>query len=69
VEIFTISSSPLFKIFKGTVSSPLFKIFKGTVSVYLSDPPCKENNVRITKVPLKSLFKYELDIKVYIFEN
>ena len=26
--------------------------FKGTVSVILSDPPCKYDNPRFTKVPL-----------------
>ena len=28
-------------------------LVKGTVSVILSDPPCKESNVRFTTVPLK----------------
>ena len=30
-------------------------IIKGTVSVISSDPPCKDNNVRFTTVPLKTL--------------
>ena len=28
-------------------------VFKGTVSITLTDPKCKYNNVRLTRVPLK----------------
>ena len=31
------------------------QFIKGIVSVVLSDPPCKDSNVRFTQVPLKAL--------------
>ena len=35
--------------------------FKGIVSVILSDPPCKDCNVRFTTVPLKPLFDQNVE--------
>ena len=35
--------------------------FKGRVSVILSDPPCKDCNVRFTTVPLKPLFDQNVE--------
>ena len=32
-----------------------YSYFKGTVSIISSDPPCKDDNVRFTTVPLKPL--------------
>ena len=38
-------------------SPPYFNrnLLKGTVSIISSDPPCKDDNARFTKVPLKSV--------------
>jgi len=32
-----------------------FLVLKGTVSVIFSDPPCKDDNVRLTTVTFKAL--------------
>jgi len=42
---------------------------KGNASVISSDPPCKDDNAQFTRIAVKGLIKYELDINVYVFEN